>query len=108
MSHMLEKLEDGSYAMAYAGEKCWHGLGTHVADNLTPKQMLKAAKLDWTTKLVPTYYSYKGEQQLSGDKALIRESDGRLLTVVSDNWSPVQNLEAAEFFDEYVKEAAAS
>ena len=40
MSHEVE-------TMAYANETPWHGLGTPVADTLTPKEMLQAAGLDW-------------------------------------------------------------
>ena len=41
MAHEIE-------TMAYAGQVPWHGLGEKVSSDMTPKQMLEAAKLDWT------------------------------------------------------------
>ena len=41
--HMVE-------TMAYAGQVPLHGLGTKVDSNLSPEEMLKAAKLDWTVE----------------------------------------------------------
>src|SRR5580765_5315597 len=107
MSHMLEKLEDGSYSMAYAGETPWHGLGQRVGDNLSPREMLKAAGLDWTTEVIPTYFTYNKKRQATGDAALIRANDGKLLDTVTQDWNPVQNIDAADFFQTYVDEAGA-
>ena len=48
--HDIERVEvDGQkvYSMAYSGDVPWHGLGQQVSNDLTPKQMLKAANLDW-------------------------------------------------------------
>ena len=52
MAHMVE-------TMAYAGQVPWHGLGEKVEGNLTPEQMLKAAKLDWTVSKRPMYFADK-------------------------------------------------
>ena len=35
-------------SMAYAGEVPWHGLGVQVSNDLTPKEMLVEAGLDWS------------------------------------------------------------
>lgn len=107
MAHMLEKI-DGKYCMAYAGETPWHGLGTKVPGDLTPEQMLKAAGLDWEVEKVPTYFHYGNKRIKTGDSALVRKTDGHLLTTVSDNWNSVQNKVAAQFFDGMVAEADAS
>jgi phage/plasmid-like protein (TIGR03299 family) len=39
--------------------------------------------------------------EIEGKKALVRSSDNKVLDVVGDNWNPVQNSEAFEFFSEY-------
>jgi len=100
MSHEVE-------TMAYAGAVPWHGLGVPVSNDLTPAQMMQKAGLDWTVEKVPTY-ARVGDTVLSqieiptGVEALVRSSDNKVLTQVGENWNPVQNEEAFEFFSEYV------
>ena len=38
----------------------------------------------------------------TGQKSLVRDIDGKILTNVGENWNPVQNETAFEFFSEYV------
>lgn len=102
MSHELEFI-NGEASMAYAGEKPWHSLGTKVLGDLTPEQMLKAAKLDWTVRKVPAFAEIGGEKVNIGYSALVRDSDDKQLDVVSNDWNPVQNQEAFDFFEEYIK-----
>jgi len=94
MAHMVE-------TMAYAGEVPWHGLGTKVPADLTPRQMMQQAGVDWRVNLVPTYADVNGTKVSTGQKALVRETDNRVLTNVGGNWNPVQNEEAFDFFTEY-------
>jgi phage/plasmid-like protein (TIGR03299 family) len=108
MSHMLEKAADGTYRMAYAGETPWHDLGNRVGDNLTPREMLKAAQCDFKTILVPATYNYKGKKLPTGTSALIREEDGRFFCAVPDGWKPVQPVTGADFFVDYCDEAKAA
>lgn len=101
MAHEIE-------TMAWAGEVPWHGLGVKVDNDLTPDQMLKAANLDWRVHKVPSYADYTdsatGEQVriATGDAALIRSSDRRVLSNISQDWEPVQNEDAFRFFNEFV------
>lgn len=89
--------------MAYAGEVPWHGLGVEVPSDLTPDQMLVKAGLDWTVSKVPLTYSVNGSQRFAGKKeALVRDSDGRFLDVVSTGWNPLQNSEAFDFFNDFI------
>ena len=97
MAHMVE-------TMAYAGEVPWHGLGVPVSNDLTPAQMMKKAGLDWQVGEVDTFIEYNGNKQFTGNKCLVRETDGRILTTVGENWNPVQNETAFEFFSEFVSE----
>ena len=102
MSHELE-IVNGVARMAYAGETPWHNLGKKVPSDLLPVQMLEAAGLDWTVRKVPAFADINGEQTAIGYSALVRDGDEAMLDVVSNDWNPVQNIEAFEFFDEYVR-----
>jgi phage/plasmid-like protein (TIGR03299 family) len=106
MSHELEQLNDGSYSMSYVGEVPWHGLGTAVASNLTPREMLESARLDWTVRKEPAYIrlpfdSEMKETRIKAD-ALVRDSDNSVLDIVTPEWNPLQNEEAFEFFTDFV------
>jgi len=95
MAHMVE-------TMAYAGETPWHGLGEEVSNELTPVQMMKKAGVDWRVNAVESFVEYDGEKIPTGQKSLIRSTDGRILTNIGENWNPVQNETAFEFFSEFV------
>lgn len=94
MAHMIE-------TMAYAGETPWHGLGVQVPADLSPAQMLEKAGLDWTVEKVPAFADIGGKKTSVGWSALVRNTDEQMLSVVSNDWNPVQNHEAFEFFHEY-------
>lgn len=103
MAHQVE-------TMAYANAVPWHGLGARVADTLTPDEMLKAAGLDWEVEKRPLYTSAPDGSPLEVEnrKALVRASDNRVFSVVSDGWCPLQNREALGFMREYVSAGAAT
>ena len=101
MAHMIEEV-NGKAQMAYSGDVPWHGLGTKVPADLTPAQMLEAAGLDWTVEKVPAYAEVAGQKVAVGKSALVRSMDDRIIDVVSDDWNPVQNQEAFEFFNDFV------
>lgn len=94
MAHMVE-------TMAYAGELPWHGLGTKVESDISIDEMIKVAGLDWRVAKIPSYAEFNGEKIYSGHDMLIRETDGQPLDVVGENWVPVQNADAFEFFREF-------
>ena len=95
MAHQVE-------TMAYAGETPWHGLGVSVSNDLTPPQMMKKAGLDWTVEQVDAYVELNGKKTPTGWKALVRNTDNKILTNIGQNWNPVQNEDAFNFFSEYV------
>jgi phage/plasmid-like protein (TIGR03299 family) len=105
MAHQLE-IVNGKARMAYAkrNEKDvpWHGLGKAVPADLSPLQMLEASGNNWGLVKVPLYGMYENELIDSGRQALIRDTDKKVLSVVSDDWQPVPNIEAATFFNEWV------
>ena len=95
MAHMME-------TMAYAGETPWHGLGEAVTNDLTPSQMMKKAGCDWTVHEVESFIEFDNRKIPTGQKSLVRGTDGKVLTNVGADWKPVQNEQAFEFFSEYV------
>lgn len=95
MAHEVE-------TMAYAGETPWHGLGVQVISDLTPAQMLDKAGLNWTVDKVPAYVKLDGKEVFTGQNSLVRSSDNAILSNVSDDWNPVQNETAFEFFNDFV------
>lgn len=101
MAHELEMI-NGQASMAYAGDLPWHGLGVKVSNDLTPEQMLKAAGLDWTVDPVELFAEVGDRRLPTGHRALVRSSDQRVLDVITNDWNPVQNAEAFEFFNDFV------
>ena len=100
MSHELE-IVDGKAMMAYAGDVPWHGLGTKVSTDLSPREMMVEAGLDWSVEKHPALINVRGELIETGQEALIRTDTNAVLTNVGKNWNPVQNSEAFDFFAEY-------
>lgn len=85
----------------------WHGLGKPVSNDLTPMQMMQAAELDWTVDRYPSYIKIADEngevQEVSAGKdVLVRSSDKKILTHISEGWEPVQNETAFNFFNDFV------
>lgn len=103
MAHEVE-IVDGKAQMAYAGDTPWHGLGTRVPSDLTPEQMLEAAGLDWEVEKVEAFAKVGGKNVSVNRSALVRTSDNKILDVVSNDWNPVQNSEAFEFFNDFIAE----
>lgn len=97
MAHQVE-------TMAYAGETPWHGLGVSVNNDLTPAQMMDKAGLNWSVEQVDAFIELNGKKVKTGWKSLVRSSDNKILTNIGQNWNPVQNEEAFNFFNEYVQE----
>ena len=101
MAHELEMIGDEA-SMAYVGDLPWHGLGVRVPADVSPLQMLEAAKLDWRVEKVPLTADYAGQKLFTDHSALIRDRDGRVLDVITDDWNPMQNEDAFAFFNDFV------
>ena len=96
MAHMVE-------TMAWTGQRPWRGLGIEIPPDLSPNEILEAAELDWRVEKKDLHYYHDGAPRTATMKALIRESDGRELSIVSDKWQPIQNHEAFSVFNEFVE-----
>jgi len=98
MAHELEMI-NGEAQMAYVGETPWHGLGVRVDEGISPAEMMKVSGLDWTVEKRPMYLA--DGAQVPKKHALVRTSDNKVLDLVGNNWTPVQNSTAFDFFQEF-------
>lgn len=88
--------------MFYVRETPWHGLGTKVMEAPASEEALKIAGLDWKVLQEPIYTM--GKEKIEGFKVNVRDTDRRVLGVVSDRYKIVQNQEAFSFTDELLGE----
>lgn len=84
--------------MFYTREKPWHGLGTMVRKAPSASHALALAGLDWKVEQHPV--QTESGIRLEGFLANIRDTDSRVLGVVTDKYRVVQNEEAFAFTDE--------
>ncbi len=84
-------------SMFYVRETPWHGLGTRVMEAPDSREALFAAGLDWKVLQEPIYT--ETEELIEGYKANVRDSDRRVLGVVTDRYKVIQNEEAFAFTD---------
>lgn len=83
-------------------ETPWHGLGTRVQEAPSSSEALIKAGLDWNVVQEPIYT--ETEELIEGYKANVRDSDRKVLGVVTDRYKVIQNQEAFAFTDELLGE----
>lgn len=83
--------------MFYVRKTPWHGLGTRVMEAPDSKEALALAGLDWEVIQEPIYT--EKNEAIEGYKANVRDSDRKVLGVVSERYKIVQNQEAFAFTD---------
>ena len=83
--------------MFYVRETPWHGLGTKVNEAPDSRTALTAAGLDWEVLQEPIHMA--DGKPIGGYKVNVRNTDRRVLGVVSDRYKIVQNREAFAFTD---------
>lgn len=89
-------------SMFYVRETPWHGLGTRVSEAPDSQRALIVAGLNWNVVQEPVY---TGEnERIEGYKVNVRDTDRKVLGVVSDRYKIVQNREAFAFTDELLGE----
>lgn len=84
--------------MFYVREKPWHGLGTRVEEALSSKEALIAAGLNWN--VVQKKICTAEGREIEGYYANVRETDEKVLGVVTGRYQIVQNRDAFAFTDE--------
>ena len=103
---------NGHASMFYINEVPWHGLGARLNQPATAQEAIQAANLNWKVVKLPLFAGSKripvvdrfAVVRRTGD--LILSSDP-VLGVVSNEYTPLQNWRAFEFFDPIVGQNAA-
>ena len=83
--------------MFYVREAPWHGLGVRVESALNSEDALVMSGLNWNVIQKPIMTA--SGNLIPGYKANIRDTDNRVLGVVTDRYRVVQNSEAFAFTD---------
>ncbi len=106
-------------AIAYTGEKPWHGYGTVMEEDQTLDAWILAAGLDYTVIEQPILWNPLITQErldsvgiverynfraIPNKKALIRSDSNGVLSVVSNIYKVIQPKEIMKFFESLIKD----
>jgi phage/plasmid-like protein (TIGR03299 family) len=106
MAHEL-MIENTEASIMYVGQVPWHGLGKQLDNPATSAEAIKAANLDWQVVKKPLY-AIEGDTRVKTDKfAVVRQDkwgqkECKVLGIVGDAYTHVQNSDAFQFFDKIV------
>lgn len=110
MAHELSFKANGEAAMAYTGEKPWHGLGQALDADADLSTWIQAAGFDWEVKRAPVFFEQRDEEnhpiatrQVPNRWALYRSDNGNPLSVMSSNYNVTQPRQVMEFFRELIE-----
>lgn len=84
-------------SMFYTRKKPWHGLGVQVQEAPESKDALRLAGLDWKVYQREVYTDFG--IKIEGYRANVRNTDNKVLGVVTERYKIVQNEEAFSFTD---------
>lgn len=104
MAHNVE-------SMFSVREVPWHGLGQIVSEAPSSAEAIKLAGLDWKVLEQSVHNYSEGSDtfsEIDGYKALVRSDNRRVLSIMGENYTPLQNSEAFSFFDPFVDAGLAS
>jgi phage/plasmid-like protein (TIGR03299 family) len=96
----------------FVGESAWHGLGV-VVDKppATTAEAIALAGMNWSVNESPVITIGESDSApglVDGWKVLKRSDNGSVLNVCRDTWTPVQNLEAFQWFDPIIQDQDAT
>lgn len=100
MAHMIDTTT-GTAAIAYVGQKPWHGLGQELTPGASIDEWTRQAGLAYTVLESPVLYRTEAASEpevFKGRKVLHRSDTGGALSVVSDGYRTVQPAEVMGFF----------
>jgi len=83
--------------------EAWHRVGTRVDTEVTSKQAMELAHLDYEMKLSPLYVKENGVEIKSDNFGVLNTSNNKVVGTVTERYKIVQNIEAFDFFDNIVK-----
>jgi len=104
MAHMIDT-STGTAAMAYAGQKPWHGLGQELTPGASIEEWTREAGLAYTVLETPVLFRTDAATEpevFKGRKVLHRSDTGGALAVVSDGYRVVQPADVMAFFGKLV------
>jgi len=99
MAHNLATT-NGRTAMAFYGQKPWHGLGTELDHPATAAEAMVAAGLDYGVDLTPLFT--KNGDLVPQRQGVVRTDTNRLLGTVGPGYRPIQNADCFGFLDTVV------
>jgi phage/plasmid-like protein (TIGR03299 family) len=108
MAHELEIIGGkASIAFACKRDAVWHRLGQEITPDASIKEWMQAAGLDWTvSKRQIMFVGSDGMlQEVESHKALVRDTDESFFDVVTNEWTPIQNIQMFEFFQRFAEHA---
>ena len=115
MAHELEMINGKAQMFSVGKNIPWHKLGKVLDNPPTSEEAIKEAGLDWQVDLKPIYWKLPATMDTAdtfhpfpNKCALVRSSDGKPLSVVSDHYKPLQNRQAFEWFDPIVMDGKAT
>ena len=83
-------------------ERPWHGLGTVVENAPSIKEAIKLAGLDWNVELRPLCTNENESIAITSHQAVVKEDTTSVLGIVGNQYKPLQNSEAFEFFEPFI------
>jgi phage/plasmid-like protein (TIGR03299 family) len=99
MAHNLN-FNNGKTSFMSVKEKAWHGLGQVVENAVNSEEAIKLAGLDWKVRKEPALTP--GGLEIPGTFSITREDNNQPLGGVGSRYTPLQNVEAFDFFDSIV------
>ena len=105
MSHEVE-------TMVYTGAVPWHGLGNTLLPGSSLEEWPTQAGLDWTVSKRPVLFAGQctgsgagtGLHTVKDKFALVRDTDERAFSIVSDRYHAVQPKQILEFFRDLISD----
>jgi phage/plasmid-like protein (TIGR03299 family) len=83
--------------MFAVGKPTWHGTELLLSEAPDTAEGIRLAGLDWTVSTAPLFLG--GGAEVSDYRAVVRDDTAEVLSIKSDGWEPVQNVESFSFFD---------
>lgn len=98
-------------SLFYTNDVPWHGLGKKLQAPPTITEAITAAGLDWTVSTHPLFFVDPDASVVSSTpllkstprSAVIRDTDHSYLGCVGRDWTPLQNIDAFQFFQPYLE-----
>lgn len=104
MSHDID-FSTSKPAIAYVGERPWHGLGQKLPEGEPIEVWLKEAQLEWHLKRLPVQYLVEGKLNTMDDRfVLVRSDTSKALSIVSGDYRIVQPKEVLEFYRDLMED----